>query len=103
MANLRDIDNEHVFIQLPASNVYLLDENYHMPKALPNIEDRQKIDRAFVIFSVIKRAIGMAKRREKWWQQRELCVATSENKELLDFITANSVFLLLHSICLQLK
>ena len=50
MANLLGIDDELVFMQLPASRVYLLDENYHMKKALPNIEDRHKIDWAFGLF-----------------------------------------------------
>ena len=61
-----------------------------MTKALPNIEDRLKIDGAFVIFSAIKRTIGVAKRRKKWWQQKELCVETPENKELLGFTAADS-------------
>ena len=66
MANLRGIDDELVFIQLPVPKVYLLDENYHMTKALPNIGDRHKIDRAFVIFSAITRSIGAAKTRQNW-------------------------------------
>ena len=65
IAFLRGIDDELVSIQLPASRVYLLVENYHMTKTLPNIEFRHKIDRVFVIFSAIKRAIGMAKDTRK--------------------------------------
>ena len=67
-AGLRGIDIELFLLQLPASRVYLLDEHYHIANALPNIEDRHKIDRAFVLFSAIKRAISIAKRRENCWQ-----------------------------------
>ena len=64
-ANLRGTDDDLVFILLTASRISLLDEHYHMTKALPNTKDCHQIDRAFVIFSAIRRAIGMAKRRKK--------------------------------------
>ena len=88
MANLRGIHDELIFIQVPASRVYILDGNFYMTKALPNIEDRHKIERAVVKFSAIKRAIGMANRRQKLGQQKELCVATPEN--FLGFTDADS-------------
>ena len=82
MANLRGFDDELALLQLSTSKVYLLDENYRVTKALPNIEDRHKIDRVFVIVSAIKSAICDSQGTQKMVATRR----TARCNNLIQFI-----------------
>ena len=90
MKKLRCIDDELVFIQLLASRVNLLDENYPMTKALSNIEDRHKIDRAFSHFLQAREQLGWQREAKSGGSKESCWLQHPKSKNFFGFTAADS-------------
>lgn len=81
MVCLKQTYSPLVTVQMPAMQVTLTDPSFRDLKLTKT--SKHGINKAFILFSAIKRAIGMTVRKENWWCQRALIKSTPLIRKLL--------------------